>query len=106
MSKLEKYLGKSKTIKLGDDELEIKPLTVDELPLIVKMGNESERPEAMKEIIKKTLKNSVPDATEEEINGFAMSYFNEIVEAIMDVNNLKVDEKKQAFLSEQGKEKD
>jgi len=104
MSKLSKYLGKSKTVKIGDEELEIKPLTVKELPLIIRMGEDKERPQAMKELIQITLKKAVPDATQEEIDGFGIQYFNELIEAVMDVNNLKVSDKKQAFLSEQAKE--
>jgi len=107
MSKLSKYLGKSKVIKLGEDELEIKPLTVNELPLIIQISEEKTRPEAMKKLVQITLKKAVPDATQEEINGFGIEYFNELVEAILEVNNMKVSDKKQAFLSEQAeKEKD
>ena len=88
MSKLSKLMGKSKKVVIGGEELELKPLTVDNLDLMMDLENESKRANAMKEIIKVTLKGAVPDATPEEINSVGIEYFKDLSDAIMDVNGL------------------
>ena len=88
MSKISKLLGKPKDIELEGETYTFKPLTVDNIDLIMDLENESKRAEAMKKIVKITLKDAVPDASEEEINGVAISHFQKLTEAIMDVNGL------------------
>ena len=56
---------------------------------IVSLADESKRGEALKELVIRTLKDSVPDATDEEINKIALQYFQQLTEAIMEVNGLK-----------------
>jgi len=89
MSKLSNLMGKPKTFKIGDIELEIKPRTLEDIDLIVGLADESKRGEALKELVIRTLKDSVPDATDEEINKIALQYFQQLTEAIMEVNGLK-----------------
>ena len=89
MSKLSNLLGKSKTFKIGDIDLELKPLRFEHMDLLAKLDNPEQRIESMKEIIKITLKEAVPDATDEEINNLGLSYLMEISEAIGEVNGLK-----------------
>jgi len=102
MSELGKLVGKGKKIKLGEIEIEIKPLTVSYMPLLMEMGNESNKSAqatAMKEILVHTLKEAVPDATEEEIDKIPIEYMNKLMEAIMDVNKLEeMDPQKKQFL--------
>ena len=88
MSKLSKLLGKPKTYTIGEIELEIKPRTLNDIDLIMDIGNEEKRGKAMKELIIRTVKDSVPDATDDEINQIAFQYFKELSEAIVEVNNL------------------
>ena len=88
MSKLSKLLGKSKTFTIGEIELEIKPRTLSDIDLIMGMDNDERRGEAMKELIKRTLKDAVPDATDDEINNIAFEYFKVLSEAIVEVNGL------------------
>ena len=88
MSKLSKLLGKPKTYTIGEIELEIKPRTLNDIDLIMDIGNEEKRGKSMKELIIRTLKDSVPDAEDDEINQIAFEYFKELSEAIVEVNNL------------------
>ena len=59
MSKLDKLVGKGKEIEIGGIHLDIKPLTVSSLPLLMQVGDESNKEtqaNAMNEIITRTLK--------------------------------------------------
>jgi len=91
MSELSKLVGEGKRIKLGEVELEIKPLTVNSLPIMMQMDQEdkSKQAEAMKELISRTLKNAVPDATDEEIDNMSIAYMTPLMEAIMEVNKIE-----------------
>jgi len=89
MSKLSNLLGKSKTFKIGDLDLELKPLRFEHMDLLAKLDNPESRIEAMKEVIKITLKEAVPDATDEEIEKLGIIYLMEISNAIAEVNGLK-----------------
>ncbi len=89
MSKLNSLMGKAKTFKIGDIELEIKPRTMKDIDLIMDLSIEEKRGEAMKELIKRTLKDAVPDATDEEIDNVAFEHFQVLSESIIEVNGLK-----------------
>ena len=91
MSELEKLFGKPKDCKIGELTLRFHPLTVDDMPLILGLQSKDEKVvlNATKEITTKTLKMAVPDATDEEIARVAISHFNAIQDAILDVNGLK-----------------
>jgi len=88
MSKLGSLIGKSKTFKIGDLDLELKPLRFEHMDLLAKLDNPESRVEAMKEIIKITLKEAVPEATDEEIEKLGITYLMEISNAIAEVNGL------------------
>ena len=81
-------IGKSQTFKIGDIELEFKPLRFENMDLLSELDNPEKRISAMKEIIKITLKEAVPDATDEEIDKLGMSSLLEITQAIQKVNGL------------------
>jgi hypothetical protein len=101
MSKLGKLVGEGKEVKIGEITLDIKPLTVSSLPLLMQIGDEKNKEaqaNAMKEVIVKTLKDSVPDATEEEIERISLEHMTKLMEAIMDVNQLEMDEEKKEFI--------
>ena len=103
MSKLNKLVGKGKEIELGKEEkikIEIKPLTVSSLPLFMQMDKD---PGVIKDIIAITLKNSVPDATDEEIDKISIEYAVSIMEAIMEVNQLEASEGNKDFLDKMKK---
>lgn len=88
MSQLSNLMGKSKVYKIGGIELEIKPRTLKDLDIVIGLQDESTRVENMKKLISSTLRDSVPDATEEEIETISFKYFKELSEAIVDVNGL------------------
>ncbi len=89
MSKLSSLIGKSQTFKIGDIDLEFKPLRFENMDLLAKLDNPETRIEGMKEIIKITLKAAVPDATDEEIDKLGISYLLDITKAIQEVNGLQ-----------------
>jgi len=90
MSKLDGLKGKSKVYKIGDIDLELKPLVLDDMNLmnIDEKSSSKEQQKATMELITKTLKESVPDATNEEIKNIGFTYMEELMNAIMDVNGL------------------
>lgn len=89
MSKLSSLIGKSQTFKIGDIDLELKPLKFENMDLLAKLENPEERVKAMKELIKITLKEAVPDATDDEIEKIGVSHLIEITKAIQEVNGLE-----------------
>ena len=89
MSRLSKLFGKAKEFEIGGEIFEIKPLSIAHLDLVMDMSNPAKASASMKKVINLTLKQSVPDATEDEINNVAMQYFKDFSEAISDVNGLK-----------------
>ena len=98
MSRLAQLAGKGKKFKIGGIELEIKPLTVSDMDLMTRLGKEDAT--AMKELIAKVLKDSVPDATDDEVDKMSVEHVTKLMEAIMEVNNLEMDKSKQNFLEE------
>jgi hypothetical protein len=92
MSKLGNLIGKSKTFTIGGTELELKPRTFADMDLFLELSKEDKRVSALKELIKKTLKEAVPDATDEEIEKIGIQYFKELSEAIVSVNGLNANQ--------------
>jgi len=88
MSKLSALQGKKKTFTIGPIELDINPLTMDELGLfnIDKNSSAKEQMEATQGLISKVLKDSVPDATDDEIKNIGTKYLEPLMNAIMEVN--------------------
>ena len=91
MSKLTSLIGKAKSFKIGDIELELKPLKFGDMNLLAELDDEEKRIPAMKKIIALTLKEAVSDATDEEIEQIGIAYLMELSKAIADVNGLKND---------------
>ena len=97
-------MGKGIEIEIGGVHIDIKPMTVSSLPLLMKVGQEGnpeEQAEAMQEILRRTLKDSIPDATDEEIGNISLEHLTKIMEKIMEVNQLEgMDTHKQKFLED------
>ena len=89
MSKLSNLIGKSKIYNIGGLELEFKPRKMGDLDLLAELEDPEKRTQAMKKLIAITLKEAVPDATDEEIAEIAVEHLEEIGNAIGDVNKLK-----------------
>jgi len=90
MSKLSQLQGKPKTYKLGEVDLEIKPLKLDDMNLFTMDQNATskEQTENSLKLIHKVLTESVPDSTEEERKNVGIAYMEDLMNAIMDVNGL------------------
>ena len=94
MSNLSNLMGKSKKFSIGGIEIDLKPRTLKDIDLIVELSEDGERKaEALKKLISVSLKDSIPDATDEEIDQIGFQYFKELSEAIVDVNGLNQDAK-------------
>jgi len=96
MSKIEKFLAKPQEVKIGDELVMLKPFTVNDMPMMTKMGSKDENTQAkaIQEAIGKIMKQIDPEATEEQIGNISMEYLEDIMNAISKVNNLDVDEAK------------
>ncbi len=86
--RIKKFLAKPKKIKLGGEDIEIYPLKLKDIDLLIDMQDKDKQANALKGIMRETLKQSFPNASDDEINSFSMEYFNELTEAIMEVNGL------------------
>jgi hypothetical protein len=100
MSKLNRLVGKGKIIDLDGVELTINSITLSNMDMLMDMGNEEKRAGALKKMINKVLLESVPDATQEEIDSISLKYFAQIMEAINEVNGLDAGNAKQEFLAQ------
>ena len=88
MSELGSLSGSPKTYKIGTLDLSFKPRTLGDIDLIFDLSDEKKKGPAMRELIKRTLKDAVPSATDQEIDNVAFKYFKDLSEAIADVNGL------------------
>lgn len=88
MSRIEKLFGKGKTFKIGELELELKPLTMKNIDLIMDMGDDNKRSQATANLIKLTLKEAFPEATDEDLDKVSFEHSGKLMEAIMEVNGL------------------
>ena len=70
----------------------IYPLTVKEgmadFASMETVGDPEKLRDAMSNIINKTLKKGVPDATEEELESLSVEYLQDLMQVILKVNNL------------------
>ena len=85
MSKLSQLQGKAQKFKIGELELELTPLTVDELSLfsVDESAPMKEQMKSTKELLSKVLKTAVPDATDDEINNISIEHLQDLMNAIM-----------------------
>ena len=91
MSRLERFLGKPEVVEIDGEKFEINPLYGEDFDLVVKLGDKTNTAEAMREMMRKTLKQAVPDMTNEEFQRLPMSFLNKIMESIMRVNGMEMD---------------
>lgn len=100
MSDLSKLAGKAKKFQIGEIEIAIKPLSVADMDLMMKLGKEDTQTEATKELLDKVLKDSFKDTDENEISRISIEYLQKIMEAIMEVNGMDKSNTNTAFLAE------
>ncbi len=88
MSKLSQLLEKPERVTIGNVEMDLYPLTADDLVQIGIVDENNPDPVAVKRMIRVVLKKAVPDVTEEEINNFPAKYINELAKHIQRINNV------------------
>ena len=97
MSRLSNLRKKTETIEIGGETIILKPLGIEHLDLVLDLENPSTRPKALKQLLKISLQNAIPDATDEEIQQVGVEHFKTILEGIVKVNGLN--DKKQSSQS-------
>lgn len=102
MNRIEKLLGKGENLTLGEGEnaveLEIKPLTVNDIDLIVGMGEPDKAAESTKKLMQTVLTRALPEATPEQINQISFGHFEKLMDAITRVNNLDKPDKRSKLM--------
>ena len=91
---------KSKKVTIDGVDLVIKPLPSDYIPLLMEMSDmetTKEQGQAINEIIAITLKEAVPDVTEEELKQMSLGCVVPLMEAIMEINSLEDLKEKKAL---------
>lgn len=85
MSQLAYLQGKAQKFKIGGVDLELKPLTVDEIELFSIDGDApiEQQMESSKKLITTVLKKSIPDTTDEEIKNISLEHLEDLMNAIM-----------------------
>ena len=100
MSRLERFTAKPEKIEIEGDEYDIYPLTMQDIDLFMKLDEDSTRAKALSDIIRKTLKKSVPDSTNEEIDNLSFKYFESLSTAIIKVNTLENSDSRKILIEE------
>jgi hypothetical protein len=100
MSKISANCGKSKIFTIEGVDIELKAgfLNIDDLPSLLVLGEdqanasveEKERKgKIIADLVKRILKNSIPDASDEEIKEFSLRNLKTLMEAIVEISGLK-----------------
>lgn len=82
-------MGEPEKVQVGGIELEIRPLTVGDLSLFEGQDLNNPSPALMQKLIKKVLKESVPDATPEELEGISVQHIEELSKHIERINKIE-----------------
>jgi len=102
MDKFEKYIGKGKIIKIGEDEFCFKPLNIEDLKdyfaLMKKFEGaeekdflerlDAEASNLLTKLVMKMLKISYPERDEELLSQFAMNNLGILMATMFEVNSL------------------
>ena len=92
MSELSKLLGKPEEVEIGGIKFNIKPLTVGDLDLVGGIDPDKPSAESLKLLVQKVLRDSFPDATDEEIDGMKIEYVNELAEHVARINKFNTED--------------
>lgn len=93
MSKLDGLRAKPETLEYGGELFEIKSLTVKELAEFSQIASKGDAAESLAYLIKMTLKKSVNDATDEEIENLQTAFLIKLIDKISVVNGLDLKKK-------------
>lgn len=86
MGVLSKFLGSPKEIEIDGEKLTIHPLKVKDMEMF---SNQNPTEEQTKKMGQKMIKLSIPDATDEEVDGLSMNAFVKIMDEINKLNGFK-----------------
>jgi hypothetical protein len=102
MSKLTNLQAKAKEYSIGGEQFQFKPLTLRNLDLFIDLTGQDvpKRVDAMDKLIRLTLKENDSSITDEELDNLSLENLNEIMDAIFEVNGVKLDEKKAKLLEQ------
>ncbi len=98
MSELSKLFGKPETVKIKGVEFKIKPLTLSDLALIGDVDPDKPSVESLKKLIEKVLRDSFPDASDDEVKNFPLEFVNELSEHVAKINKFNTSDTKSELL--------
>lgn len=94
MSKIGSLSAKPKTVKINDEEYTLIPINFGERSVLAKVmdsDKSSDKTEAVFELIKRVLKKSYPDMTDEEFNAISIEYLVPLSKEVLSVHGLKME---------------
>jgi hypothetical protein len=91
MSEISTLTGKSAKYNIAGMELNLAPRGFEDIDLALDISGEDAvaKKKAVKELIRKTLKEAKPDMTDEEFAKISWEHLAAITEAVLEVNGLK-----------------
>lgn len=86
--KAEDFFAKPKKVDFFGEEVEIRPLTVDYLPLVYKVrnGNSTEKGDAIFELSFSVFKQIFPNTTKEEFKKVSFESVDKLMEIFWEIN--------------------
>lgn len=93
---IEKFIGKPKKAIIQNEEVDIYPLQFKDTDLVAKLESSdmTEKGKTIIELVKRSLKKSFPNATDEQIDSIELKYLGEFISAVFDASGLEIDKKK------------
>ena len=90
MGKIDKFLAKSVEVEISGEKYNLKPFTLEEMPLLINLSSKDEtiQAKATGDVIKLVMKQIDPSATDEELNSISVEYLTEIMAAVTKVNGM------------------
>jgi hypothetical protein len=100
MSKLDRFLAKPVEVTIAGEQFMLKPLTVNDLPLLTRLESRDDgiKAKATQDVIKSVLKQIDREATEEQMNNVAVEYLEDIMNAFGKVNGTDMTDAKKKLL--------
>lgn len=89
MSELSKLIPAVVEKEIGGIKFKIKPFCVKDMPLLSMAEDPNKRAEVMAKFVERVVKDTLPDATDSEIESLPISVLCEIADVIVEVNGIK-----------------
>lgn len=88
MSVLKNLAGKGTRVKIKEWEFDLKPLGLDEMAEFADLQNKDQK-KAMSYVVKASLKKSIPDCTDEEIEALSPESLGIIIQEVIKINGFE-----------------